>query len=190
MLTHVPRLRAIASRLRDPLWLPLLSACCAVLAFEAASLMSGHAVLVAARNLPAGSSLTRAVVRTVRWAGPMPSPVLNRAEGRLLVPLAAGMPILRSAVSAHAASPATARQVVGVPASSLLSAPPLAVGEIVSVYIAQTGLPPERLVPTGSVASGTAGDIALSVPSKELRALLTGIAAGHLIITASPADAE
>ena len=188
MSIRVPPLRALAERLRDPLWLPLLCALLAFAAFEGASLTSGRTVLVAARNLPAHTPITSALVRRVRWTGRLPGAVLAQPAGHLLVPVAAGLPLLKSAVAFASPQPATALEVVGIPASALLSAPPLAPGEAVSVYIAQAGLPLQRLVPSALVASGGAAGIALDVHPARLPALLAGILAGHLIIVAMPRD--
>ena len=188
MSTRVPRLRAFLERLRDPLWLPVLSAAFALLAFEAASVASGRTVLVAARNLPAGTSLTAALVQRVRWPGALPGPALTSPAGRLAVPVAEGLPLLRSTIAQPSASPAAAYDVVGIPATTLLSAPQLDAGERVSVYIAQTGLPVQRLVPAAHVASAVSGAIALEVPPGRLGDLLTGIAAGRLLIVAMPQD--
>lgn len=189
MSIRVPPLRALAERLRDPLWLPLVSALFAFLAFEAASLTSGQTVLVAARNLPAGTRLTAEVVRKVHWTGSLPGPVLSTPKGRLLATVAKGLPLLRSAVASGSLPPAKAFEVVGIPAAALLSAPPLSSGEVVAVYITETDLPLQRLVPSAQVAAdGAGGAIALDVPPARLSALLTGIAAGHLIIVAMPQD--
>ncbi len=189
MSIRVPNLRALAERLRDPLWLPVLSALFAFLAFEAASLDSGQTVLVAARNLPAGTPLTAADVRRAHWTGKLPGPLLNRPEGRLAVPLAAGLPLLRSVVRLGPAGSGNGAQVVGIPAGALLSAPPLSAGQLVSVYMAEAGQAPESLVPQAQVAAGgTAGSVALEVSAARLPALLAGVAAGHLIITAMPQE--
>ncbi len=188
MSIRVPRLRALAERLRDPLWLPVLSALFALLAYEAASLGSGQTILVAARNLPAGAQLTAAEVRRAHWTGSLPGPVLTRPQGRLVAPVAAGLPLLRSAVRLSFPRSQT-EQVVGIPSVSLLSAPPLSVGEAVSVYIAQAGEPPQRVVSSARVAqSGTGGAVAIQVSAASLPALLAGVAAGHLIITAMPQE--
>lgn len=189
MSTRVPSLRALAERLRDPLWLPLLSALFAFGAFEAASLGSGQTVLVAARNLPAGTPLTQADVRRVRWSGSLPGPVLAIPQGHLLVPVAQGLPLLRSTVVLKNRHPSAALEVVGIPAEALLSSPPLTSGERVAVYIAAAGLPLQRLVPSATVAAGSAaGAIALIVSPASLPALLAGLAAGHLIVVATPQD--
>ncbi len=189
MSTRVPSLRALAERLRDPLWLPLLSALFAFGAFEAASLASTRTVLVAARNLPAGTRLTQALVRRVPWPGDLPGSVLTDPRGRLLVPVAQGLPLLRSTVARGSFKPSAAPDVVGIPEEALLSSPPLTSGEQVAVYIAAAGVPLERLVPSATVAGGgTAGAIALAVSPANLPALLAGLAAGHLIVVATPQD--
>ncbi len=189
MSTRVPSLRALAERLRDPLWLPVLSAIFAFLAFEAASLGSGETVLVARQNLSAGQLLVKADVRAVRWPAHLPGPALTTPAGRLRVSVAAGFPLLRSAVATAAEGATVPSQVVGIPAGSLLSAAPLSAGETVSVYVAQTGEPLERLVRSAQVAAGSSGGaIALEVSASDLPALLAGLSAGHLIITATPQE--
>jgi Flp pilus assembly protein CpaB len=181
-------LRAILERLRDPLWLPVLSALFALVAFEAASLATGRTVLVAARNLPAGTVLTASLAERVRWTGSLPGPVLGRPAGRLAAPVAKGLPLLRSALASGAVPAQVQYAVVGIPATTLLSAPALDSGERVAVYIAQSGLPVQRLVGAARVASGTSGTISLEVTPGRLPDLLAGIAAGHLLIVALPQD--
>ena len=186
MSTRVRPSHGLAERLRDPLWLPLLSAACAFLAFEVAGIAVSHPVLVAARDLAAGTRLSPAVVRTVRWTGSLPGPVLARPQGRLRVAVAAGLPLLRSTVMQGAPPRTSPLEVVGIPSTALLSAPPLSSGETVAVYLAEGGMKLQCLLSAARVVSTGQDGTALAVPPANLPALLAGVAAGHLIIVARP----
>lgn len=190
MSTRGLSLRALAERLRDPLWLPLVSALFAFLAFEAGGLFTGQSVLVATRNLPAGTVLRPSLVRRVRWEGPLPSPALAHPEGRLVVAIARGLPLLATTVTAGGATPPARTAEVGLPSGAVLSAPPLHLDEQVEVYVGESGLAPQRVVAQAKVSGlpSASGSIALEVSMAGLPALLAAVAAGHLIVVALPEE--
>ena len=183
MSIRVQGLRGFAERLRDPLWLPLL---CAVLAFGAWQVSvaaNSRTVLVAAHDLPAGTLLSPAEVRTVRWPSALPGAALRAPAGRLRVGVAAGMPLLASAVGAPSRATSVQAMLVDLPQGALLSAPTLAAGDRVEVYLVEAGHPLQRVVGSAEVAAA-GGGIDLEVSPADLVPLMAAIAAGHLIVVA------
>ncbi len=188
MSTHAPRSRAILDRLRDPLWLPVLCAAAAFLAWQAASLASSREVLVPLRTLAAGTPITPGLVHAERWSGQLPSAPLQATSGTLVSTAPAGLPLLQNEVGRGAVRPvALARPLVAIPGPSLLSAPPAAPGTPVSIYAAAQGSMPQLICPDAAVASGTTSQtLVLAVPPASLTGVLDALGAERLIVVAHP----
>ncbi|MDA8344952.1 MAG: hypothetical protein M0Z66_05655 [Thermaerobacter sp.] len=180
--------RAGLDRLRDPLWLPILCAVTAYLGWQAAAMVASRPVLVPRRALAVGTRLSPALVQVVRWDGGLPSQPLHVPEGTLRVAAVAGLPLLANEVGrGTAGKPQKHNPLVALPASALLSAPPVAPGTLVSLYAAASGTLPQLICPTAMVAPGsTQQSILLDVPTASLAAVVDAISAGRLIVVGDP----
>jgi hypothetical protein len=181
-------LRAILERLKDPLWLPLLCAAAAYLAWQASALGASREVLVPLRSLSAGTMLSPSLVKSVRWEGPLPSAPLKVPSGALQTSVPAGMPILTGEVGPlRTRRTAALRPILAVPSSALLSLPPVAPGTDVSVYATAPGTLPQLVCASALVAPGSSQqNLVLAVPASSLGAMLVAITAGRLIVVAHP----
>ncbi len=182
-----PRSRGILERLRDPLWLPLVCALAAYLGWQAHMEIGTRSVVVPRRTLAAGTHLSARLTKVVGWSGPLPGTPLASPQGTLRTAAPAGLPLLADEVGGPVAKPPPRDPTVSLPASALLSAPPVAPGTRVALYAAASGTPPELVCPAATVAQGaTQQALLVEVPPASLPAVLDAIAAGRLIVVSHP----